>query len=152
MRLPVLSLLFLAWAPSAVAAPAPLPRRAKADPHPLQGEWKETHEDGRAVSDPSQAITLQVRGRQMTFRWQGTRGMDELEAEFSVQPGPQPAPIDLRLVRRREGNDTTEEKERAQGLYQLRGDVLWLTLGRSDRPRGLDEKRADRFVFARVRR
>jgi uncharacterized protein (TIGR03067 family) len=149
MRPAVLSLLALAL--SAVAAPAPLPKRAKYPPS-LEGEWRQTHQDDEPLFDRSRVATLHIRGNQMTFRWRGSLGLVELDAEFKVQPGPQPAPIDVRIVRYRQGDKTNDANVLLRGLYRVEGNALRMTFGKSGRPRSLDDEFATREVFVRVRR
>ena len=151
MRAIVLSLLLLGVALAAVAAPAPLPRRAKPQPSLFEGEWKMTRMDDR--DETRLSLTVQIRGNRMKFVIDEGGGQSgELDAEFSVRPGPQPAPIDLRLLQRRRRGQTTPETEVVLGTYQIEGDVLRLSLGRKARPTGIDDKAAERYVFTRVRR
>src|SRR5262249_20209167 len=102
--------------------------------------------------DPSRIAVLHVRGNQMTFRWRGTLGLVELDAEFTTQPGLQPAPIDVRIVRYRQGDKTNDANVLLRGLYRVEGNALRLTFGKSGRPHSLADESAPREVFIRVRR
>ena len=149
MRAAVLSLFLLGTALTAVAAPAPLPRRAKTAPSPFEGEWKMTQMDERENA----GLTVVIRGNKMTFRiWDGNRSAEDLDAEFTARPGPLPAAIDVRLLRSHRRGVTTAEDRVILGTYQIEGATLRLTLGRNARPTGIDDKDAERYVFTRVRR